>query len=224
MKFDQILLFSGGIDSYVAYHYLGKPQTLYFNCRSRYSQKELPVVQKLVPGTIIDNSLDLHDREYGEKAYIPFRNLLFACQAVKYSDNIIIAGVADDMVSDKNEEIFLEFSRLLSKLEGRSISVNSPFWSMTKSQVVKWFLEHGGSANELLQTVSCYDPNPEVIYCGACPSCFRKWCALRSNGVYLDFWNQELMDRYYQAALEGKYLPQRNMQIIREIDAYRNRY
>ncbi len=217
-----ILLFSGGIDSFVAYHFLGKPRTLYFNYRSRYTDKELMVVKGLVPDTIIDYSLDLFDREFGKKAYIPFRNLLFACQAVKYSDVVVIAGVADDMVSDKNEGVFIEFSRLLSKLEGREIKVISPFWQMTKSQVVKWYLENGGSQEYLLKTVSCYDSDPNKIYCGACPSCFRKWTALRTNGIILDFYDRELMLEYYQSALSGKYLPQRNQEIIREVDAYGN--
>jgi 7-cyano-7-deazaguanine synthase len=215
-----VLLFSGGIDSYVAYHYLNKPQTVYFDVYSRYTSKEVDVVRELVPKTIIDYSLDLHDREYGEKAYIPFRNLLFACQAVKYSDTVVIAGVADDMVSDKNEAIFLEFSNLLTKLEGRPIDVMSPFWKMTKSQVVKWYMENIGDDN-LLNTISCYSKE-DTRYCGKCPSCFRKWIALRTNGLRLDFYNEELIDQYYKAALEEKYIPERNESIIREIDAWRS--
>ena len=75
-----ILLFSGGVDSYVAWYYLGKPKTVYFNVQSRYSRRELGVVKRLIPDTIIDNSLNFSDREVGDKAYIPFRNLILACQ------------------------------------------------------------------------------------------------------------------------------------------------
>jgi len=215
-----ILLFSGGIDSFVAWHYLNKPKTVYFNLRSRYSEKELQVIKSINPEIIIDESLNLNDREIGEKAYIPFRNLLLAAQAVKYSDTVVIAGVKDDVVSDKNELIFQETSDILSKLEGREILVMSPFWRMTKEQVVKWFLSNGGTEQEILSTVSCYDPDPNVTYCGNCPSCFRKWNALRSNGIDIKFYNERLMREYYNKAIDRIYIPERNLSIIREIDAY----
>jgi len=217
-----ILLFSGGIDSYVAWHYLGYPRTVYFDVKSRYSEKELAVVKELIPGTIIDRSLTLSDREYGEKAYIPFRNLLFSLQAYYYSSDIVIAGLKDDMVSDKNELAFSEFSRIMTMLENKEINVISPFWQATKEGIVKWYRDNIGDDN-ILKTISCYDPGPDR-YCGKCPACFRKWNALRSAGYELDFYNEELMDEYYRSALAGKYVESRNQSIVREIDAYRNRH
>ena len=216
-----ILLFSGGIDSFVAYHYLNKPETIYFYLRSRYSEKEIGVIEELVPNTIIDYSLDFSTREYGDKAYIPFRNLILACQAVKYDDHVVIAGLADDKVSDKNESIFKEFSDLLTKLEGRPITVTSPFWNMTKSNVVKWFIENYPEERELLtQTVSCYDENPFIRQCWKCPACFRKWSALRINGFTPPFYNRELLQTYLKAAERGEYIPQRNAEIIKVVTEY----
>lgn len=214
-----ILLFSGGIDSFVAYHFLKKPPTVYFDLNSRYTEKEKRIVKELIPTTLIDSALSIGDREVGEKAYVPFRNLLLAALAVKYSDTIIIAGVKDDVVSDKNEQIFEKISTLLSEMEGRSIKVISPFWQMTKAQVVRWYLENSGESLDLLATVSCYSSEP-TNYCGACPSCFRKWIALRSNGIDIHFINLQLMQEYYEAAKSGKYISERNEGIIREIDAY----
>jgi 7-cyano-7-deazaguanine synthase len=219
-QYSKILLLSGGIDSFVAWHWFNKPQTLYFNLRSRYSEKEMRVVKRLDPSIIIDDSLNLGSREIGDKAYIPFRNLLLAAQAVKYSDVVVIAGLKDDVVSDKNEAIFQDMSTILSKMEGRSIQVISPFWQHTKEQVVKWFLTNGGTEQKILSTVSCYDPDPDVTYCGRCPSCFRKWVALRSNGIDVPFFNTQLMNEYYQKAQQGVYITERNLSIVREIDAY----
>ncbi len=214
-----VLLFSGGIDSFVAYHYLNKPQTVYFDLHTRYTEKEKIVVKKLIPSTIIDDSLNLQSREYGDKAYVPFRNLLLACQAVKYSDEVVIAGLKDDKVSDKNELAFQKFSTLLSELENRNIVIQSPFWKFTKEKVVKWYVDNIGD-DLLLKTISCYSPGSEN-YCGACPSCFRKWCALRANGYDLKFHNDVLMQQYYADAVNNKYIKERCLSIIREVDAYK---
>lgn len=197
-KHRQILLFSGGIDSFVAYHFLGYPQTLYFNLRNQYAEKEMAVVKQLIPDTIIDDSLNLSNSEDPVTGYIPFRNLLVACRAVQYSDNIVIAGVADDRVSDKNENIFMKFSSIMSEMEGRDIRVHSPFWTMTKAEVVKWYLDKVGQRQTLFSTVSCYDPSSR--YCGRCPACFRKWLALWTNNICWDFEDYGLMHRYYVEA------------------------
>lgn len=220
MEHKKVLLFSGGIDSFAAWHYFQKPPTVYFNVKSRYSQRELAAVKALIPSTIIDNSLDLSDREVGKNAYIPFRNLLLACQAVKYSDHIVIAGLQDDMVSDKNEYIFSRFGSLLSEVEGRTIVVTSPFWDKTKEEVVRWYLQSGESKEELLKTFSCYAPYVSGKQsCGKCPACFRKWVALKRNSIDdFEFQNFDLMMEYYNAAKKGKYVKTRNEAIIKTVE------
>jgi len=220
-KTPTVVLVSGGIDSFVAYHMLKSRgftdvRPVYFNLGTKYSEKEIGVVKKLYPEVTIDLSMDLADRERGEKAYIPFRNLLLACQAVQYADSVVIAGVKDDVVSDKNEAIFEEFSKLLSAMEGRRITVWSPLWSYTKAEAVEWWLQEcDPSHKELIEdTVSCYSAG-EIEYCGRCPSCFRKWCAFWENGIKYDFYNEELMREYLDAALKGKYIAERNQSIIK---------
>jgi len=218
-----VLLFSGGIDSYVAYFYLDKPKTVYFNVGSRYSKIETTHVLNLIASTTIETSLYLGDRETAS-AYIPFRNLLLALQAVKYSDTIVIAGLKDDMVSDKNEAIFTKFSKIMSEMEGRSINVISPFWGMTKFDVVQWYQNNVNSSGEndktkmytgqsLLNTISCYSGTEQ--FCGKCPACFRKWCALKANGIDCPpFTNIELMQEYAESAKNEKYDKKRNEIIL----------
>jgi len=208
-----ILCFSGGVDSFVAYHYLGEPQTIYFDLGTPYSKKELRIVNELVPSTIIDYSLRLGSRQIGEKAYVPFRNLYIAMLASKFSDDVVIVGIKGDNVSDKNPEIFEEFSLLLSKMEGRRITITSPFWDKGKSDLVRWYLSRGGFVDSLLKTVSCYSQE-EINYCGKCPACFRKWIAFKLNGIFLEFENKKLMQEYYQAALNHEYDEQRNKEIM----------
>lgn len=223
-KYPAILLYSGGIDSLVAYHYLDKPQTVYFDMQTKYTQKELFSVLTTINSTIVDNSLNMRERETGENAYVPFRNLLLAAQAAHYSDLIFIAGVRDDKVSDKTPEAFNVFSQVLSGLEGRKISVRSPFWGLTKEEVVKWYLKNvDNTGKDLIKGVSCYADNTKN-YCGECPSCFRKWCALYANGIQLKFTNSTLMASYYERASNERYLDSRNKSIIKCVDDYRSRH
>jgi len=213
-----ILLFSGGLDSYIAYHLLSKPKTLYFDLRTPYSMKELETVQRLIPNTIIERCLELGNRQQGDNAYIPYRNLHLALLANKYDDTIVIAGLKDDRVNDKNEEVFRKWTALMSDMMGRPIKVVSPFWQQTKEQIVRWFLDNGGTERELKNTISCYSEG-YIKECNWCPACFRKWCALRANNVDVpDFKNRDLMLQYLSHAKEGTfYIPERNETIIRVV-------
>lgn len=213
-----ILLFSGGIDSYIAYHYLGKPPTLYFNLNTRYSIKEMRVVKRLIPDTIIEKCIDFKDKEDPITAFIPYRNLHLALLANQYSDTIVIAGVKDDRVNDKNEVVFQKFSKLMSDMTNKKIMVMSPFWGSTKEQIVGWYLKNGGIKEALLSTISCYS-SEDILFCGKCPACFRKWCALKANGIDdLIFTNDKLMWNYYDKAVEGSYYdPDRNRNIIEQV-------
>jgi len=215
-----ILLFSGGIDSYVAWHYLYNPQTVYFDLNTPYSEKEKRVVKKLIPSTIIESVIDFSTRQKGDHAFVPYRNLHLALLANEYADHIVIAGLKDDMVNDKNQTVFRQFSYLMSDMTKRKIIVMSPFWHMTKEQVVGWFLENGGTKEQLLSTISCYTKTKKK-YCGKCPACFRKWCALRANGIDdLPFHNIPLMLEYKDKAEKGVYIPERNKTILKELKRY----
>ena len=66
-KDDVILCVSGGIDSLVAYYYLGMPKTVFFDYGD-YTKHEKKVVQALIPGCIIDTSLNLSGVSMGVKA------------------------------------------------------------------------------------------------------------------------------------------------------------
>ena len=127
-----ILLFSGGIDSYVAWHHLAKPPTVYFNLGTRYSEKEMRVVLNLVPNTIVNHTLKLGHLEQKNNAYIPFRNLHLALHAYQYDSTISICGIKDDNVSDKTPDMFTHFSAIMSQMEGRVVSVTSPFGTSPK--------------------------------------------------------------------------------------------
>lgn len=216
-----VLLFSGGIDSYVGYFYLKKKlnlkelKTVYFNLGAPYNEREIKVVKQLIPETIIDSSLNVGDTQRGVNAFIPYRNMLIAMLCAKYGKKIWICGLKDDKVEDKNPAAFKEMQRCLnfiSKPEDK-VEICSPFWDMPKSQVVKWYMENVDSTGvSLLNTISCYDGNEQTNYCGRCPSCFRKFVALRENGINIEFYNQALVNDYIKRA--NQYEEQRRRSIL----------
>jgi len=231
-----ILCCSGGVDSYIAYHWLidfytstqGVDYTpyvhpVYFHLNTPYSDLEVSTVKQLIPNTIVDHSLNLKDRqEEGQNAYIPFRNLYLAMLAEKYGDNIVIAGIKGDNVSDKTPEIFRWISTMLTNIKGSKIKVWSPFWNMTKTQIVKWYLKKDLPVEKLLATVSCY--SGQLSSCNKCPSCFRKWVALTLNGIKLDFDNETMLDEYYSRALHNEFDEERNSDILKAIKGYCSRH
>jgi len=220
--YNKILCLSGGLDSVIAYYFLGKPQTIFFDTKT-YSDKEKAVVLKIAPHTIIDNSLDFSEIDTNENAFIPGRNLLFAMRAAQYSDEVVIAGVKDDVVGDKNENAFYSISRTIRLiLNNPDFKLTSPFWEVTKSDIVKSLLENETDAvNIINSTFSCYSPNMFGKECHACPACFRKWNALWDNNIKTPFTNKELMQEYYTKALDDGYIEERNKSIIKCVEEFR---
>jgi len=212
-----ILCFSGGIDSLVAWYYLGKPTSIFFNCTD-YSSAESVAVTALNPLCIIDNSLSLQKFQEKENAYIPHRNLLFASIASNYAPNVVIAGVKDDKVRDKNVMAFDLMSKVLSRTSNKDITVTSPFWKMDKKDVIRWFLDNVEYAEDILrESVSCYN---NMKYCGICKSCFRKANALWENGIKIRYHNHIMMKDYFSNAVDGYYSKTRNKSIIRFYNEY----
>lgn len=212
-----ILCFSGGLDSLAAYYYLGCPDTVYFDYGG-YCDKELTAVRRLVPETIIDRSLDLFKDSIGPNAFIPYRNLLFALRAAKYGNTVIIAGIKDDMVSDKSPHAFQVMTDAMKHLDVRPVSVYSPFWEFTKEDIVEYLLSLPNGKDMIMQSTSCYHPTEN--FCGSCPSCFRKACALKAFGIELNFTNVNRVREYLKRAKAGKYIPERNASIIKYATEY----
>jgi 7-cyano-7-deazaguanine synthase in queuosine biosynthesis len=227
----KLLLFSGGMDSFIAYkfiryymHHNDSLMVLYIDYGGMYCKKEMDVIHKLIPEVIVDGSLYLGDQEGRDGlAFIPYRNLSFALLAMKYDpDEIIMAGMEDDNCIDKTPTAFEDFSRILSTYgKGKQVIVSSPFWNKSKVRAIKWYLETIGKSGRaldlLLKTTSCYDPQKH--YCGECRACFRKWCALWGNGIRISFYNRGLIQDYFERAKDGSfYTKERNELILKVVN------
>jgi len=194
-----ILCYSGGLDSSLAKEYLNPDLVIYFDLRSRYSEKEKSFLMKDIA---INQRLNLKNLEIGEKAYIPFRNLFLAMMAYleglkKFPSakklKIAIVGVKGDKVEDKTPEAYKKMADLLNfinKKELPKIEVFSPFWKWTKGELVRKFK----NKVDFRKIVSCYQSTSKR--CGRCPACFRFWVALESNDITCWDWFEKDIRRW----------------------------
>jgi 7-cyano-7-deazaguanine synthase in queuosine biosynthesis len=198
----RVLLISGGLDSLIAWFYLNKPPMIYFRLGHCYESKELKSLER-IRSKVEDFNYDIHDLDIGkfereENKYIPFRNLSFAIMASNYGNNIYMGGLKDDYVEDKTPTAFEKMTNLLNfikKDNDPTINITSPFWHMTKIDIVAWYISQGFPIELLKDSVSCYD-DKSLGQCGKCPSCFRKWISLKYNKIDCDDWFENNIKKY----------------------------
>jgi 7-cyano-7-deazaguanine synthase in queuosine biosynthesis len=220
-----ILLFSGGMDSFIAWYYLGKPHCLYVDLGHRYAVRErlaIDKLQKAIPDLDVtfDNRLVLGDVEQPD-AFIPMRNAFLAEIGALYSYNIwLVAQKGEMTIPDRSPEFFKGISKLTSMLREQTIKVDTPFKDMTKVDMVAWYRSKGLPIDNLLMTSSCYHGNN----CGQCSACFRRFIALELNGLgekYLvDPWTTPLAKEYLHKAKTGRYEQDRAEEIIAVLEKY----
>lgn len=176
-----ILLYSGGLDSYIGWHYLDKPKTLYFKIGHRYQEYELEAIKNTIPDTILEDCLQLGKWEE-EDANIPMRNAFFFMLASYYDDNIsLIVQKGEMAIPDRSPEFFEKEGGRLSFLHEKRKRISSPFFHMTKTEMVTWYLKQGLPKEDLLKTRSCYSNFDQP--CGQCSACFRRWVSFLLNDI-----------------------------------------
>ena len=183
-----ILLFSGGLDSYIGWHYLGRPKTLYVALGHRYVTHEIEAIRKTIPTTIIDDRLNLADWEEKD-ANIPLRNAFLIMIASHYDKDVVLVVQKGEMtIPDRSPKFFNEFGEWLTFLWGNTTcTISTPFFQMTKTQMVAWYIQDANLKEDLLSTRSCYSPGD--LPCGACAACFRRWVAFINNGLTEEYEN-----------------------------------
>ncbi len=222
-----VLLFSAGLDSFPAWHYLNKPPTLYFDIGHRYRDQERAAVEALADRcgveVTVSRELDL-SRWEADDAIIPLRNVYFAMLAANRADRIWCVGVKGDAIADKSPTAFRRISEMITDLSGRPVLLDSPFWQMTKSEIVGWYLAQGLPSDDLLLTFSCSRADSVAVHCGRCSSCLRRWISLVNNGIEAPFeadpWTWPLVTDYYVPAMrDGTYPDHRAAEFFAALDA-----
>jgi len=179
----EVLLYSGGMDSFIAWHYLGKPKTVFVRLGHKYQKKEFDSVFATIPDTFVTKVFPYGIFE-GEDATIPARNLFLAMIGAQYGNRIWLVVQKDETsIPDRTPKFFTDGSEILSTLLERKIELASPFWDLDKTDMVKWYLDHVGDVGSLLDTVGCYGVGGRFQHCGDCSACFRRYVALANNGI-----------------------------------------
>lgn len=196
------LLVSGGLDSVIAYYYAlanGYAEDeifpIWFDLGQPYNWKEEQVIDRL-PFKVNKMHIDLIREEFdnvptpeSDKQIIPGRNLLFAVIGASFGDTIWLSALDGERnpfakERDKSEKFFADATDLLTyvfNILRPETKLETPFKDMTKREAVKWALDNGVSKELLMMTSTCYDDKEKA--CGVCPTCFKRWVAMYSNGI-----------------------------------------
>jgi len=218
----KVLMWSSGLDSTIAWFYLGKPKTVFVNLGHKYHAQEYFTCKALAKRLKMDFTLDkrlyMGDHEAPD-AYIPMRNLFLAMIGALYGDVVyMVFQKGEQSIPDRSPKFLQEASEFLSFLNGRKINVQSPFMDYTKADMVKWFLTKGLPLDVLYKTFSCFAKDIFESPCGECPACFRRWIAFEYNNLPLilkrDIKEWSGIPEYVKKIKAGEYEAKRANQMV----------
>lgn len=221
----EVLLYSGGLDSFLTFQYLKKlnhnVDLVYFDSHAKCCEAELQLFSDSLFKEVIGN-VEVRDELFfkdieQDDAFIPNRNVLaiICAQGLRNYDVIYLGSSLSDRVNDNNKIVFDKISDLLSHMYDKKITVTSPFFDIHKCDIMKDFIENDWNnliprytinviADEL--TFSCYDPSYDGKWkeCQCCPACFRKRVVFNYCGYFMPMRDtnevRNMVEKYYDEA------------------------
>lgn len=186
-----VILYSGGLDSYMMYQYAMKTKPdyeiicVYYNHGHKAGKQEMKYLPAFVKIMNID-WLEENYKLYGENnLIIPGRNLAFVTLAAcKFLPNEIwigsLKGEDYELATDKNAK-FKELANstlnyVLSPYIQENIKIVAPFQEIgfDKSKLIQWAIDNGIELETLINdTKSCYSEFDQP--CGECFQCLKRW-------------------------------------------------
>jgi len=165
---NEVLLFTSGVDSYVAREYLITKghdiDCLYFDHRGMYCEHELEKIYSLPFEVKISEDLRFSHIEE-EDAHIPNRNILMTIMAHAYGyKKVWLGGTLSDRVGDNKPGVFKNLSKLITEVNEEHCEIFSPFYHCYKDDIVRWFVDQKGveGKEELVKnTFSCFNPTED---------------------------------------------------------------
>ena len=226
-----VLLFSGGLDSFIAYYMLKEKHPnkriycLHVNLHVPYSDKELKAVKELsfkARMNVLFMDCDLRKWITDEWGYtIPCRNLLLTAIGTYFSNDVyLISQKGETSIADRTPEFFKQASAEFSDFYGERINVGMVI-NKTKQDMVSWYIKRGYNPELLKETVSCFERTESKNHCGKCPSCLRKAVALAYNNIDIsdmfenDVTQSELIPKYIEKMKKGMYEKRRTLQTLK---------
>lgn len=224
-----VLMFSGGLDSYLALLVLLDngitPQLVYVKHHSKNDKFQLRKA-KMLAGLhklklIEDETVINLGKWEQENAFIPNRNGFLAMVGSLYGNRIYFAIMdGEQSYQDCKQTTFSALSIALSLLKGETVIVDSPFWDLTKNEVIQQLEPRW--KNTLKLSYSCH--NGTRRHCGKCSACFRRFVAFELNGIVEDWETHpaetELAKEYYEKAKNGHYGGKRDKEILEVLERY----
>ncbi|MGZ4849781.1 MAG: 7-cyano-7-deazaguanine synthase [Candidatus Bathyarchaeia archaeon] len=195
------ILYSGGLDSLIMKRYAevyypnAQIDLVWYNIGQEYNSKEylaLPSSAKIRTVQWLDDDTLTVEKENTQNIMIPGRNMalavLAACQFLP--DEIwlgALMGEVHEEATDKNWDFLFEVNNLLSYVlapYGKNPEVKFPLAEagMGKLESVQWFLENGGTKEQVLNSSSCLSGGVHKN-CGQCIVCLRRWGIFYQLGI-----------------------------------------
>ena len=158
-----VLLYSGGMDSLMIDFLLEPDVLLNISMNSNYDKRERESFPKGKEIIYLDDVLNLGQYERDD-AIVPNRNAHLVLLASHYGEHIMLGSVSGDRSFDKDEKFYFRMEDLLNHMwqeqhwtEERKFKIESPFKDKTKTELVREYVQKGGSIDELLTSYSCYE-------------------------------------------------------------------
>lgn len=198
-----VILYSGGLDSFMMYHYAKKThpeaeiKCLFFKHGQDAEEDEIKSLPDFVTVRTVDwlgseiKPVAKKSDPFAGNIYIPGRNLVFTVLAASQElpDEVWMGTMWDEdniQATDKNEHFRTETSALLTYVLNPFIdhvNIRFPFVELefTKEKLVAWALENGITPEEMKATVSCWHQHGGRP-CGTCKQCLKRNLIFGLNG------------------------------------------
>lgn len=188
---EKILLYSGGLDSWLIDKLWKPDKKIYVDLHTEYSEEEK---QRLEDDVIIIDFPDISQFML-ENGVLPLRNLyllMIACNYSNFDDVEICLGATagDYLYNDKSYTFGKKSEDLLNTIynvgkfrhPNKNIKINLNFLEYTKYDLLKEYIENGGDIEEAFnKSFTCQHPLNNKP-CWSCKYCFLKWVAFYLAG------------------------------------------
>lgn len=185
----KVLLYSGGMDSWLIDKIWRPDLKIYIDMNTSYSQQE---IERLDADVRVVRFPQLSNYSL-PNSIIPLRNLylyMIAANETGFEDvQICLGALNGDRINDKSQTFSQIATELLQYLyqpqqsqPGRRIEAVMLFKDMSKRELCELYIKQGGTLKEIKeQSFTCYQPINDSE-CLSCKACFRKAIPLIVSG------------------------------------------